>query len=470
MTEAVVSILIPLYNEEEFVGPLLERVLNAPLPGGLKREIIVVDDGSTDSSVAVVEEIAANHSNIRLVRHDRNRGKGAAIRTAVDYADGEFAIIQDADLEYDPAEFHKLLQPLLEDRADVVYGSRFLISGERRVLYYWHSVANHFLTTLCNIVADLNLTDMETCYKAFRTSLLKSIPIRCNRFGIEPELTIKVARRQVRIYETAINYHGRTYEEGKKIGFKDALQAIYVILRYAFTKDIYKDSGPEILDALSSAPKFNTWMADTIRPYVGKYVLEIGAGIGNLTRKLIPRSKCYVAADIDQEHLARLKTRLQHRPNLHVTICDLNNPEHFAPMAGRMDSVVCLNVLEHIDDDLGGLANIHSVLKPGGRAIILVPHDQRIFGTLDTALGHYRRYSHKELASKMAQQGFHVETILEFNRISRPAWYISGKLFKRKTLSHFQLKLFDRTVWFWRRFDHLLPWPPTSIIAVAQKI
>src|SRR5947209_8691994 len=176
---ATVSILIALYNEEEFVGTLLERVMQAPLPEGLEREIIIVDDGSTDGSLEIVEDLAAAHPGvIRLVRHAHNQGKGAAIRTAIQHATGEFSIIQDADLEYDPREYGRVLHPLLEGKADAVYGSRFMISGERRVLYFWHSVANRILTTLCNLVADLNLTDMETCYKAFRTSLLQSIPIR----------------------------------------------------------------------------------------------------------------------------------------------------------------------------------------------------------------------------------------------------------------------------------------------------
>src|ERR1017187_10557875 len=219
MAAHTLSILIPLYNEEEVVGTLLERVLSAPLPQGVGREIVVVDDGSTDGSAAIVEEIAAAHPGVlRFIRQPRNRGKGAAIRTAIEYATGEFSIIQDADLEYDPREYGRLLAPLLEGKADVVYGSRFVISGERRVLYFWHSVANQILTGMCNIVSDLNLTDMETCYKAFRTSLLQSIPIRSDRFGLEPELTIKLAKRRVRVYETPIDYHGRTYDEGKKIG------------------------------------------------------------------------------------------------------------------------------------------------------------------------------------------------------------------------------------------------------------
>jgi len=469
MPVPILSILVALYNEEEFIAPLLERVLEAPLPQAMEREIIVVDDGSTDGSVEIVAQMAAGHPEIRLVRHARNRGKGAAIRTAIEHAQGDFAIIQDADLEYDPREYGNMLRPLLEGKADAVYGSRFMIVGERRVLYFWHSVANRLLTEFCNLVADLNLTDMETCYKAFRTSLLKSIPIRSERFGIEPELTIKTARRQVRIYETPISYHGRTYEEGKKIGFKDAVQAVFVILRYAFSNDIYKDSGPDILHALSKAPRFNRWMAETIRPFVGERVLEIGAGIGNLTRALIPRVKCYVAADIDDEHMARLATRFQHRHNLRVRRCDLTNPGDFAELAGSMDTVVCLNVLEHVEDDLQGLRNIYSALSNGGRAIVLVPHGQEIFGSLDVALGHHRRYSHKELRQKMESVGFHVEKMLEFNRISRPGWYVSGKLLKRTTFGAVQMKLFDQMVWLWRRIDARLPWPPTSIIAIGVK-
>src|SRR5277367_2626219 len=178
MAAYTLSILIPLYNEEEFVGTLLERVLAAPLPEGVGREIIVVDDGSTDGSAEIVEAVAASHPAVlRLIRQPRNQGKGAAIRTAIEHATGEFSLIQDADLEYDPREYGRLLAPLLEGKADAVYGSRFVISGERRVLYFWHSVANQLLTEFANLVADLNLTDMETGYKAFRTSLLQSIPI-----------------------------------------------------------------------------------------------------------------------------------------------------------------------------------------------------------------------------------------------------------------------------------------------------
>ena len=310
------------------------------------------------------------------------------------------AIIHDADLEYDPREFPKLLQPLLDNNADAVYGSRFQSAGERRVLYFWHALANRALTTLCNIAADINLTDMETCYKAFRTELVKSIPLRSNRFGIEPEITIKLAQRQARIYEVPIRYHGRTYDEGKKIGLRDAIQAVFIILRYGLSRDTYVDPGARILDTLAHTPRFNRWMAETIRPFVGSRVLELGAGIGNLTRQLSPRRRRYVATDIDAEHLARLRTRFGNRPNLEIAHCDLTKTEDFTPFAGQMDTVICLNVVEHVADDQLALANIASTLVEGGRAIVLVPQGQSVYGTLDEVLGHYRRYSEQDLGAR----------------------------------------------------------------------
>ena len=464
------SVLVPLYNEEEFVGTLLERVINAPLSDGLDREIIVADDASSDSSVEVVEAVAERHPGlIRLLRTDRNQGKGAALRRAIAEARGEFSIIQDADLEYDPREYSRLLAPLLDGRADVVYGSRFVVAGERRVLYFWHSLANWLLTGMCNMFADLNLTDMETCYKAFRTPLLQSIPIASQRFGFEPEITVKLAKRQARIYEVPISYNGRTYEEGKKIGLKDAFEAFWVIVKTSLSGDIYHDKDKGILDSFSDAPRFNGWMADTLRPYLGYHILEIGAGIGNLTRVLARQRKRYVATDLDAGHLERLRVRLASRPNLETAVLDAADPHGFAPFRGAMDTVVCLNVLEHIPDDLAALKNIHSSLQNGGRALILVPEGQRLFNALDEELGHCRRYSEEQLRARMAEAGFVVETVLRFNRASRPGWWLTGSVMKRRTISRFQLRMFDRMVWLWRRIDGRLPWSPTSIIAVGRK-
>jgi glycosyltransferase involved in cell wall biosynthesis/predicted RNA methylase len=466
----IVSILVPLYNEADYVYTLLERVAAAPLPEGLRMEIIVVDDASKDTSPNRVVEFQARHPGlVQLIRHDHNKGKGAALQTAIELASGEFSIIQDADLEYDPQDYPRLLGPLLSGKADAVYGSRFATDGDRRVLYYWHSVANWLLTTACNIVSDLNLSDMETCYKAFRTSLLKSIPLRSQRFGFEPEITIKLAKREARIYEVPISYHGRTYVQGKKIGLSDAFEAFYLIMRYALSHDLYRDHGQQILHAFSEAQNFNRWMAEMIQPYLGSEVMEIGAGMGNLSRQLAPGRERYVATDLDREHLARLKTSLFSYPQIEASVCDLENTSDFQLYKSRLDSVFCLNVLEHVKDDLTALKNMHSVLRPGGRAVVLVPEGMNVYGTLDEVLGHHRRYSKEELRHKMEEAGFEVERILDFNRVSRPAWFISGRILKRDTIAVAQLKMFDRLVWLWKRCDQWLPWSPTSIIGVGVR-
>jgi len=310
---------------------------------------------------------------------------------------------------------------------------------------------------------------VETCYKAFRTPLLKSIPLRSDRFGFDPEITIKVSKRQARIYEVPITYEGRTYEEGKKIGISDAFAVLGAILRYWISSDLYTESGAEILDAFAVAPRFNAWMAGVIQPFLGERVLEIGAGMGNLTRHLARRRKRYIATDIDQEHLSRLAARLRHLVHVEVRICNLTSAVDFGPLREAMDTVVCLNVLEHVEDDLSAVRNMASALESGGRVIVLVPHGQNLFGSLDVVLGHVRRYSHQQLRECLVRAGLQCEQILDFNRVSRPAWYMNSRIFKRSRISRFQLHLFDHTVWLWRRLDRWLPWPPTSIIAIARK-
>ena len=225
------SIVIPVYNEERWVAALLDRVLTAD-SCGLDKELVVVDDSSTDGTRAILEAHAAKHPEIKLVRQEPNRGKGAALRRGFQEATGDLILIQDADLEYDPKEYPVLLGPILDGRADVVLGSRFL-GGPHRVLFFWHSVGNKALTMLSNMFTNLNLTDMETCYKVFRAPIVKSLTLEQERFGFEPEVVAKVARAGARIYEVPISYAGRTYEEGKKIGWRDGVKAFYCVLRYS---------------------------------------------------------------------------------------------------------------------------------------------------------------------------------------------------------------------------------------------
>ena len=231
----LLSVVIPVYNERETLLEIIGRVLAVPLD--MDRELVLVDDCSTDGTVDLYPRLEQEFpgANIRVFKHKVNQGKGAALRSGYREAQGDIVVVQDADLEYNPNDYPKLLGPILDGRADVVYGSRFVGGDEHRVLYFWHTVGNRFLTLLSNMFTDLNLTDMETCYKVFRAEVLKGITIKSNRFGVEPEITAKVARGKWRIYEIGISYSGRTYEEGKKITWKDGLQAIFSIIRFAFT-------------------------------------------------------------------------------------------------------------------------------------------------------------------------------------------------------------------------------------------
>ncbi len=226
------SIIIPCYNERAHLPSLLERVIESPV---YDKEIILVDDASTDGTTGLIQaELAEKVA--KAVYHTGNMGKGAAIRSGLQHVTGDIVLIQDADLEYDPMEYPKLLGPILDGKADVVYGSRFMGEGPHRVLFFWHYVGNRILTLFSNMFTNLNLTDMETCYKVFRTEILKDITIEQNRFGIEPELTAKIARKKCRVYEVGISYYGRTYEEGKKIGWKDGVKAIYTVVKYGLFK------------------------------------------------------------------------------------------------------------------------------------------------------------------------------------------------------------------------------------------
>jgi glycosyltransferase involved in cell wall biosynthesis len=471
------SILVPVFNEEYLVAASLERLKTLGQSPLLERvQIIVVDDGSTDRTAAVLGEFELSVAEAppgRLewlfLRHDTNQGKAAAIHTALSQANAELTVIHDADLEYHPSDLLKMVQVFSEEQADAVFGSRFLASEYRRVLFFRHQLGNRLLTLLCNIVSDLNLTDMETCYKMVRTDLMKSVPLVGKGFEIEPEISIKLAKRGARIFEIPIRYAGRTYQEGKKISWKDGIRAIAAILRFGFSDYIYAADvhGSQILGRLNRAPRFTKWMADVIRPYVGEHVLEIGAGTGNLTLQLIPR-QLYWASDINPLYLTYLENVARNRPYLRISYTD-GQLGHTYPKEQKFDTVICLNVIEHLVDDLGALQNIREVLERGGRAIILVPCGPWLFGTLDDVLGHQRRYTRQQLEELADKAGFRLDTMLEFNRVGIIAWWINGKLLRRHTFGFWQIKLLNLLAPLFRMLDKFLPLPPLSLIAVLSE-
>src|SRR5687768_8955093 len=231
-SQPLLSVLMPVYNEARTLRTIVRRVLESPV--GLPMELVCVDDGSRDGSPEILDALAAADSRIRVIRQPRNMGKGAAIRTAIQNMRGDIGLIQDADLEYDPTDYPALVAPIVQGKADAVFGSRFASASQRKILLYWHGVANHFLTWLTNILNDINLTDMETCYKAVRADILRQTPLYSRRFGFEPEITTRLCQWNIRIYEVPVSYHGRTVAEGKKIGFLDGLAAFWHLLRFRF--------------------------------------------------------------------------------------------------------------------------------------------------------------------------------------------------------------------------------------------
>lgn len=463
------SILVPVYNERTVVERCLAKVVSTPLPEDMGREVIVVDDCSTDGTGAILERIAAAYDCVRLVRHPENRGKGAAVRTAIQYATGDFCIVQDADLEYDPEEYPRLLRPLLDGHADAVFGSRYMVSSQRRVLPFWHSMINKGLTLLCNMFCNLNLTDMETGYKVFLTNLLKSIPIRSNRFGIEPEITMKCAKRKLRVYEVPISYHGRSYEEGKKIGWKDGVKALLVILRFWLIDDLYVEPyGRGVLNNLTGTPQYVSWMTQLLRPYLGDRVIEIGAGLGLFSSRLMARRLRYVAAEAEPLYLHALRNRFLRTPNVAVMQIDASDPRQLAIIPEMFDTALCLNVLEYLERPAEALAGLGKLLNEGGRLVVLAPQGPWLFGSVDRSMGHKRRFRLAGLRTMIEQAGMDVERVHHLNKFSIIAWLL-GKLLRRKHISKPFLKIFDKTVWLWRLIDPFLPWPGLSLVVVARK-
>ena len=465
-----VSVLVPVYNERHLVEASLKRLLAVEHPLIRSLQVIVVDDGSTDGSWPIVERVALGDARVIALQHGLNQGKGAAVQTALEHATGDVTIIHDADLEYNPEDIPAILVPFVTEGADAVFGSRYLSAPYRRALMHRHTVLNRFLTAASSWLTDLNLSDVETCYKAVRTPLLKSIPLRSRDFRLEIELAFKLAKRRATVFEVPIRYLPRSYREGKKIRARDGLLALEAMARFTMIDDVYKDDeyGTRILAEMERARRFNLWMGDTLRPFVGDRVLEIGAGIGTLTSQFLPREQ-YVASDINPHYLDYLRSYSWGKPYLEVKRLDATDADAFQELAGRFDTVLMINVLEHLDTRQAVLQNVSRVLDDGGRVVVLVPQHPALYGSLDRALDHKLRYRPSELRSDLESAGFVVEELFDFNRFSVPGWWLNGRVMKRRTFSRVQLKVLDTLIPLVRRVDRFFPWRGLSVIGVGRK-
>ncbi|MET0578850.1 MAG: bifunctional glycosyltransferase/class I SAM-dependent methyltransferase [Ilumatobacteraceae bacterium] len=446
----VLSVVVPCFNEAATVGRSVARVLDQPFVC----EVVIVDDCSTDGTWDVLRSIA--DPRVRLVRHDVNRGKGAALRTGFSHVTGQFVGIHDADLEYDPADFAKLLRPLLVGDADVVYGSRFLTTEARRVLYFWHSLGNKALTLFSNMMTNLNLTDMETCYKVFRREVLDQIRIEEDRFGVEPELTAKVAAMGVRVYEIGISYHGRSYADGKKIGWKDGMRAVVAISKHSTGARLYERrrrrrpnefdvADAELagaLDSLDDATNYASWVGEQFAPFVTGRVLEIGAGHGTFTDELAARASELVASDPSERAVDILRQRYAGRRDIIVEAADLDR----AVESGPFDTIVLINVLEHIHDDDKALIRLRDALAADGSLCIYVPAFELLYSDFDRQIGHYRRYTVDVLERKLVDAGLEPVTTRYMNAVGFWAWLVTARLLNVRPTGSRLVRPYDRLV------------------------
>jgi len=449
------TVVVPCYNEAPTVAALLHRVLKSPVVG----EVILVDDASTDGSYDIAKGV--DDPRLTVLRHGFNLGKGAAIALGIESATQPFVVVQDADLEYNPEEYGLLLEPLLDGRADVVYGSRFHNHRAHRILYFWHTIGNQVLTLASNMVTDLNLTDMETCYKMGRTSVIQSLQIEEDRFGVEPEMTAKLAKLGVSIYEVGISYDGRTYDEGKKIGWRDGVRAVWCIGKYnrrgrtKFPSTDAVHAGPmsdelaPTLDALEGADNYNRMIAEALLPHLGTSIIEVGAGTGTVAQSLVDaldgagKTFQYVATEPDPATASRLAERFAGDTRVEATPADA-----FDALGGTeaVDSIVLVNVLEHIEHDRAFVRAAYDRLAPGGKLLLWVPAGRALYSDVDLAMGHYRRYTTSMLRRLMSRADFTIDELRFFNAPGALAWWLLAKKLRRQPVDKKLTETYDRFV------------------------
>ncbi len=447
------SVLMPVYNERWTLSEIVARVLTSPVP--LEIELIIVDDCSTDGSWELIQELAAGDARIVAVRHEQNSGKGTALRTAIGRISGEVAVVQDADLEYDPHEFRTLLSPILSGKADAVFGSRYA-GSTRRVSPFWHTTINKGLTLLSNVVNNLCLTDMETCYKMVRSDILKRLQLKSRSFTFEPELTCRLAQWGARIYEVPIGYNSRTYLDGKKIRPRDGILALGEIFRARFLDTRFTVDGDFYrLSALARATRYHRWLAEQIEPYLGARVLEAGAGLGSLSGLLVHRERLVL---VDEKPLCIpvLQQRFGGRGNVRIDSGQLVAQDFERWHDEQLDTVVCSRMHQQQAIDEPALQGMFNLISPGGHCILLLPASRNF----DAARDQPPRFELDRIGEEMMEAGFDIVLSRRFDTLGR---LVGGQLSPR------QVALADR---FWpltRLADLLLPIGGQSLLIVGRK-
>jgi glycosyltransferase involved in cell wall biosynthesis len=459
---AKLSVLMPVYNEARTLRTIVERVLASPVECDI--ELVCVDDCSTDHSLEILHELAEHDARIQVIAQPVNLGKGKAIRTAIDHMTGDIAIIQDADLEYDPEEYPRVITPLLDGKADAVYGSRFASSEVRRVLFFWHSLGNRILTMFSNMANDLNLTDMETCYKAVRGDVLKRLRLTSDRFGLEPEITARLAQWGARIYEVPISYHGRTYAEGKNIGWQDGVEALWLIFKFRFLDTKATDETSVVTrQSLGRAHRFREWSLARFGAHLGQRVIEVNAGPGHSTSHLIGRQALLVT-DTDPVHVETLRRRFGHLENVDVILHDFDRASIDAE---GFDTAILFDGLQRSDEPKSLLANVAAAIQSGGKILIQVPSDPRLFGDTDRAAGHVRRFDKGDVEDLVRASGLELVMLEPFNRLGVLGWRLQNTL-GSGSIAPASAKTFDLLVPLAKRMDSAGVGRGLSWLAVAR--
>jgi glycosyltransferase involved in cell wall biosynthesis len=457
------SVLMPVYNEARTLRTIVERVLAAPIDCDI--ELICVDDRSKDNSLEILHELAATDGRIRVIAQPVNMGKGKAIRTAIDHMTGDIAIIQDADLEYDPEDYARVIGPLLSGKADAVYGSRFAASEVRRVLFFWHALGNRILTMFSNMANDLNLTDMETCYKAVRGDVLKRLRLTSDRFGLEPEITARLAQWGARIYEVPISYHGRTYAEGKNIGWRDGVEALWLIFKFRFLDTKATDESSVVTrQSLGRATRFRRWSLGRFGDHLGQRVIEVNAGPGHSTSYLVDRERLLVT-DSDPVHVETLRRRFGHLENVQVGLHDFETSSFGAE---GFDTVILFDGLQRSADPKSLLASVAADVESGGKILMQVPADPSLFGDTDRAAGHVRRFVESDVVDIVRAAGLELLMLEPFNRLGVIGWRLQNAL-GGGSISPATAKTFDLLVPLAKRLDSAGIGPGLSWLAVGRR-